>query len=102
MAYTSDKKFNFEYPELTKIHGEPDYITILNMTKELKANAQSQRSDLGGGHYGYLSLVLPQVEYLTLPNAAVLVLPIAPAPFTIHTRRYDSRAVYGSQISLGK
>ena len=83
MAYTSDKKFNFEYPELTKIHGEPDYITILNMTKELKANAQSQRSDLGGGHYGYLSLVLPQVEYLTLPNAAVLVLPIAPAPFTI-------------------
>ena len=83
MAYTNDKKFNFEYPELTKIHGEPDYMTILNMTKELKANAQSQRSNLGGGTYGYLSLVIPQVDYMTLPNAAILVIPTAPAPFTL-------------------
>ena len=83
MAYTNDKKFNFEYPELTKIHGEPDSVTILNMTKELKANTQSQRSNLGGGHYGYLSLIIPQVEYMTLPHAAALVTPIAPALFSV-------------------
>ena len=83
MAYTNDKKFNFEYPELTKIHGEPDATTLLNMTKELKANAQSQRSSLGGGHYGYLSLVISQVEYMTLPNSAPLLVPIAPPPFTV-------------------
>ena len=83
MAYTNDKKINFECPELTKIHGDPDATTILNMTKELNANAQSQHSNIGGGHYGYLSLVMPPVEYMTLPNADPLVVPITPAPFIL-------------------
>ena len=78
MTYTNDKKFNFEYPELTKIHGEPDYLTILNTTKELKANAQSQRSNIGGGHYGYLLLVISEVVFLTLPNTAAIALPVPP------------------------
>ena len=83
MAYTNDKKFNFEYLELTTIHGEPDYLTILNMTKKLKVNTQSQRSDMGGGHYGYLPLVISEVEFLSLHNTLVVVFPIAPAPFNI-------------------
>ena len=58
MAYMTDKKFNFEYPELTKIHGEPNYMGILNMFKELKANTQGQRSNLAGGFYGFLSLII--------------------------------------------
>ena len=64
MTYTNDKKFNFEYPELTKIHGEIHHLTILNMTKEIKTNAQSQSSDIGGGHYGYLPLVIPDADFL--------------------------------------
>ena len=83
MAYTNDRQFNFEYPELTKIHGAPDYTTILNMTKELKINAQSQRSEMGGGHYGYLPLIISEADLLTLPNAAAVVFLIAPAPFNI-------------------
>ena len=86
MAYTNDKKFNFEYPELTKIHGEPDHLTILNMTKELKANAQSQRSDIGGGNYKYLPLIIPEVDFLTLPNTtAPVTIPVSPPPFTVDT-----------------
>ena len=72
MEYTYDKKINFEYPELTKIHRKPDYMTILNMTKELKANAQSQHSEIGGDHYGYLPLVIPKSYFFTLPNAAAV------------------------------
>ena len=83
MVYTNDKKFNFEYPEWTKIHGEPTYMIILNMTKELKVNAQSQRSDIGGYHYGYLPLVIPEAEFLTLHYTAAIVFPVAPAPFNI-------------------
>ena len=75
-------KFNFEYPDLTKIHGEPNHLTILSMTKELKANAQSQRSEIGGGHYGYLPLVIPEADFLTLPNTAAVNFSVAPAPFT--------------------
>ena len=81
MAYTNDKKFNFEYPELTTLHIELDYLTILNMTKDLKTNAQSQHSDIGGGHYGYLPLVIPEAEFLSLPNTLAVVFPIALAPF---------------------
>ena len=83
MAYTNDNKFNFEYPELTKIHGEPNHLTILNMTKELKVNVQSQRSEIGGGHYGYLPLVIPEADFLTLPTTNNVVFPTTPAPFTV-------------------
>ena len=83
MLYTSDKKFNFEYPELTKIHGKTNHLTILNMTKELKATAQSQLSEIGGGQYGYLPLFIPEPEFLTLPTTNAVVFPVAPAPFTV-------------------
>ena len=58
-------------------------MTILNMAKNLKANAKNQRSEIGGGHYGYLPLIIPKTDFLTLPNAAAVVFLIAPAPFNI-------------------
>ena len=75
--------FPFEYPELTVINGEPDYITILNLCKELKANAQSVPSSIGGGHYGYLPLVIPNAEFQALPHTAPVIWPTDPAVFTI-------------------
>ena len=53
------------------------------MTKELKANAQNQHSNIGGGHYGYLPLVIPEVEFLALPNTEAVVFPAAPPPFNV-------------------
>lgn len=52
------------------------------MTNELKS-AQSQRSDIREDHYGYLPLIIPDVEFLTLPNNAVVVYPLAPSAFTV-------------------
>ena len=56
------------------------------MTKELNANAQSQRFDIGGGHYGYLPLIISEVDFITLPNTtAPVTIPFSPLPFTIET-----------------
>ena len=44
----------FQYPILTKIHGEPTAEAILKLAKEIKANARSVYSDLGGGKHGHL------------------------------------------------
>ena len=80
---THEKKFYFEYPELSKIHGEPNHLTILNLTKEVKANLQSQRSEIGGGHYGYLWMIMPEPEFRTLPHTEAVVVPVATQPFTV-------------------
>ena len=53
------------------------------MIKELKVNAQSQQSEIGGGHYGYLPLVILEVEFLTLPTTAAVNFSVSPAPFTV-------------------
>ena len=83
MTYANDTKFNFEYPELTKIHGEPDYLTILNIAKEPKVNAQSQYFNIIGGYYECLTLVIPKFKFIILPNTAAVIFPVAPPPFAI-------------------
>ena len=53
----------FEYPTLTRIHGAPTYDTLKTLKDQLKANATSVTSDLGGGNHGHLGLVLDTLEY---------------------------------------
>ena len=42
------KTTNFEYPTLTRISGQPNYELLKTIKDELKANAASVPSDLGG------------------------------------------------------
>ena len=53
----------FEIPTLTKIHGEPTYFQLKELKNELKSNASSVTTDLGGGANGHLGLVLTPTEY---------------------------------------
>ena len=53
----------FEFPTLTKIHGEPTYFQLKELKNELKSNATSVTSDLGGGGHGHLGLVLSPADY---------------------------------------
>eukprot|EP00957_Ditylum_brightwellii_P112042 8543527-Ditylum_brightwellii.AAC.2 len=46
----------FETVDLTKIHGEPTMAMLLTLQNELKANAHSVQSTLGGGNNGHLGL----------------------------------------------
>ena len=53
----------FEFKELTKIHGEPTYDTLKQLHNQLKANATTVPSNLGGGQHGHLGLVLTPTKY---------------------------------------
>ena len=59
----------FQFKELTKIHGEPNYDSIKRMHNEVKANAASVPSTLGGGAFGHLGLVLTPNQYAMVSNA---------------------------------
>ena len=48
----------FEDKTLTKVTGLPTIDTILEVFRQLKQNAQSVPTTLGGGQFGYLFLVL--------------------------------------------
>ena len=56
----------FQYPDLTKIHGEPTYEGLQQIKDQLKCNAVSVTSSSGGGAHGLLGLVLNADEYARL------------------------------------
>ena len=58
----------FQFENLTPINGEPDFETILKLKNEVKANAQSVPTTLGGGNHGLLGLVINPVEYALVSN----------------------------------
>ena len=74
------KATHFEYSTLTKIYGPPTYETLTQLTNELKANASSVPSSLGGGAHGHLGLVIPPSQYALLSNIPY-VRPRQPPPF---------------------
>ena len=76
------KETYFLHKELTKIHGEPTYETIHNLHKEVKANAASVPSTLGGGALGHLGLAITPEQYALISNAA-FVRPNHPGPLVI-------------------
>ena len=50
----------FPYSTPTPIQGEPTYKALKRFKNELRANASSVDTDLGGGDHGYLGLVLTE------------------------------------------
>ena len=75
----------FEFPQLDKVHGEPSYTALKRLKKQLKANAITVVSDLGGGHYGHLGLVLTPAEYQLISNVPY-ERPVHPGPLVIPHR----------------
>ena len=67
------------------IRGEPTHKDLKRLKTELRANASSVDSTLGGGDHGYLGLVLSDVEYLAIPtvNGTPFVPPAYPGPLVI-------------------
>ena len=53
----------FQIKTLSKIHGEPNFDTLRTLRNQIKANAGSVVTHLGGGGLGYLGLLLPAAEY---------------------------------------
>ena len=80
---------SFPNPIITKIEGQPTYETLAEIQRTLTANASSVRTTLGGGHLGYLALVMDPVVYAThagkqcIPPGDPGLLPLIPFGATV-------------------
>ena len=72
----------FAFPNLTPINGEPDADILIKLKNQLKANASSVPSNLGGGAHGHLGLVLSDATYALVSNTP-FVPPAHPGPLVI-------------------
>ena len=67
----SIEDFTNAFPNhLSPIVGEPTYQTLKELKNQLKANAASIPTTLGGGHHGYLGLILSPAAYATISPTA--------------------------------
>ena len=73
----------FPYSSPTLIQGEPTYKAIKRLKNELRANASSIDSDLGGGDHGYLGLILTEEEYARVCPGTPFVAPAYPGQLSI-------------------
>jgi hypothetical protein len=71
----------FQHKVLTRVHGKPTYEAIQNLLTELKANASSVPSTLGGGQYGHLGLLISDTRYNALAHTIQWVIPGNPGAF---------------------
>ena len=72
----------FAFPNLTPINGEPNSDILIKLKNQLKANASSVPSNLGGGAHGHLGLVLSPATYAMVANTP-FVQPAHPGPLAI-------------------
>ena len=81
-----DYKNNFfQYPDLTRIIGEPTTASLITLHTEVKSNAQAVNSPLGGGENGHLGLVVTPEVYATLvPGDTPYVRPVNPGNLIIN------------------
>jgi hypothetical protein len=65
---TNYRESVFRHADLTRIHGEPTFSSLKILTREIKANARSVHSTLGGAAHGHLGLVLSPAQYALVNN----------------------------------
>ena len=67
----SVEDFTYAFPNhLPPIVDEPTYETLKELKDQLKANATSIPTTLGGGNHGYLGLILSPAAYATISPTA--------------------------------
>jgi len=71
----------FQHKVLTRIHGIPVYETLQHLTTEIKANAASVPTTLGGGLYGHLGLVVSDQKYANLAHTIPWITPVNPGVY---------------------
>ena len=73
----------FQIKDLQKIHGEPNFETLKILRNQIKANAGSVATQLGGGTLGYLGLLLSNAEYARAAPGTPFVCPTNPGVLVI-------------------
>ena len=77
------KNTHFEFPELTRIHGQPTTADLITLKRQVRANASTVHTTLGGGHNGHLGLTCSPQVYNNVPNAAPYIRPNAPGALQV-------------------
>lgn len=75
---TEPPKLTFTHEELDPIEGRPSAASIAVLREQVYANAMAIPSNLGGGAYGHLGIVMPAAEYNAMANAIAYVTPAHP------------------------
>jgi len=86
----------FQHKVLTRVYGVPDFDSIKTLEDELKANASSVQTELGGGQFGHLGLVVSPTQYANAsqvpydrPAQPVLEIPQGTAQHEVARLRHD-------------
>ena len=64
----------FNQANHTSIRGKPTFETLHKLRNEIKANAKSVYSNLGGGAHGHLGLVLTKAQYTLILTTSFVYL----------------------------
>ena len=68
----------FDYPEITKIHGEPTLGGMIDLEGQIDANAMTVHTSLGGGQHGHLGLTKTQERYAEIEDTEPYQRPVNP------------------------
>ena len=68
----------FEHKLIPRIEGGPNFNTIHQLLRLLKANAYSVPCTLGGGANTYIGMLVPDITYGTLAPDTPFVAPVHP------------------------
>ena len=95
----------FEKKQCTPIRDRPNFKNLIQLKNELKTNAGSIRTPLGGGAHGHLGLILSPEEYETIAGTTPFVKPPNPGALEItrEMTNYDqirSRAEWDASVRL--
>ena len=66
LGTTNFRELYYTYKYLTRISGESTFTPLHAMILELKSNASSVPSTIGGGSHGYVGIILSPPMYDTL------------------------------------
>ena len=80
---TDYKNLFFEHPELSKIVDEPNASNLITIRNQVKDNAMSVHTIVGGGQHGHLGLVVTPVQYAAIPGTQPYVKPQHPGALAI-------------------
>ena len=68
----------FQYLTLTKIRGDPTYLSLSELEKECRANGMSVQTTLGGGAQGHLGLTCSAPAYERVAPGTPFIRPVLP------------------------
>lgn len=92
------KNTHFEFPELTKIHGEPSTQSLITLQREIRANADSVNTTLGGGSLGHLGLVCSDATYALIPGSSPYIRPVLPTVVTMDSSATQFQIAQSNEI----